>query len=639
MMQTLTSYASQGRQLLRRWAADPRIRAVLWGLGRSGCGFVLSAASLLGYPQTLLLGWLCTLTGKSALLGAAGALLGYPLFWGSAGYQGMTWTLCGLLIALATPEAFRQTPLLRPAAAALAAALCGLLFQVWFSQEPAVGIYLLRIALAALSALTFQEAQSRQDAVPGWIATAVWVLALVQVAPFPWLSLGYIALGAVCVSGAFPAAVLAGLAVDLAGVTAVPMTAVACLIYLGRLAPMGRQWGVYLLPGLGYLLMMTLCGKADYLPLPGLILGGGLGCWMPGQSRPLRRRGATAFAQVRLEMVAEVFTQTRELLMEVPEIPIDEAALLQRGADKACASCPARKSCRDRDSVSKMPPLILHRPLLDGQDLPAACRKPGRLLSELHRSQEQLRSIRADRERQREYRQALQQQYRFLAQYLQELSDELGKRGAHPRARYRVEVSVAANRPKADNGDRCLAFAGVGCKYYVLLCDGMGTGLGAVQEGVEAGNMLKKLLSAGYPAEYALRSLNSLCALRDRAGAVTVDLAEVLLDSGRVQLYKWGAAPSWLLRGRGAEKIGTATPPPGLSVAESREAAERLSLSRGEVLVLLSDGVGGEDALQGRDAYGVLPAGELAARILESSPQTADDATVAVVRLCALGKI
>ena len=637
MMATITSYAKRWQRTLRQWVTEPVNRVVLLGAAKAAGGFLLSAASLAGTPQPLVLGMLCSLSGWSAVLVSLGGLLGYPVFWGRAGIQGMVWTVCGLIMAVLTGKRSmeRDTPLLQPAAAALTVAASGLAFQIWFSDPAGVWIYLLRIALGAGSAVVFCGEAQRKDVLSQWLACALWVLALAQVAPFGWLSLGHIALGAVSVSAAFPAAVLSGLAVDLAGVTAVPMAAVACLIYLGRLVPTGKKWSVYLLPGIGYVMIMSLCGKWDLMPLPGLVCGGLLGYLMPGQVPSVRRRGATAVAQVRLEMVAEVFAQAQQLLLETAVDPIDETALIQRGADKACSACPARKSCKERDSVSKMPPLILHRPLLDGEDIPAACRKPGRLLSELHRSQEQLRTIRADRERQNEYRAALIQQYRFLSLYLQELSDELGRRGPKPQARYRVEVSVAANRPQAENGDRCFAFAGVECRYYVILCDGMGTGTGAVEEGIQAGRILKRLLCAGFPAEYALRSLNSLCALRSRAGAVTVDLAELQLDSGKVNVYKWGAAPSWVLRRAGSEKIGTATPPPGFSVTEGREAVERLSLRRGEVLVLLSDGVGGEDALHGCALSENLLPGELAARILENGdPDTGDDATVAVVRLC-----
>ena len=99
------------------------------------------------------------------------------------------------------------------------------------------------------------------------------------------------------------------------------------------------------------------------------------------------------------------------------------------------------------------------------------------------------------------------------------------------------------------------------------------------------------MLSAGFPPEHAFRSLNALLVLRGQAGAVTLDLAELRLDSGRVFLYKWGAAPSYLLRKSGTEKIGTATPPPGLDLGHARETVEKLSLRRGEVLILVSDGV------------------------------------------------
>jgi stage II sporulation protein E len=226
------------------------------------------------------------------------------------------------------------------------------------------------------------------------------------------------------------------------------------------------------------------------------------------------------------------------------------------------------------------------------------------------------------------------QQYRFLSEFLQDLSDNLGRRSPSTLPRYAPEVVFHANRKESDNGDRCQCFTGTGCKYYVVLCDGMGTGLGAVQEGKSALELLKKLLLAGFPAEYALRSLNSLCALRGMAGAATVDMAELQLDTGKVMLYKWGAAPSYLLCGSSIEKIGTAGPPPGLSVTDGREKVERLSLRRGEVLVLLSDGVGGEDALQCRFSDGELSLKEIAVKILDSAdPGSSDDATVAVIRL------
>ena len=113
-----------------------------------------------------------------------------------------------------------------------------------------------------------------------------------------------------------------------------------------------------------------------------------------------------------------------------------------------------------------------------------------------------------------------------------------------------------------------------------------------------------------------------------------MDLAEIRLDSGRIFLYKWGAAPSWILRKTGAEKIGTATPPPGISVTDMRETVLRLSLRRGEVLVLLSDGVEVGDVLRRKGMAPDAPPGELAERLLElGCGHGEDDATAAVIRL------
>jgi stage II sporulation protein E len=226
------------------------------------------------------------------------------------------------------------------------------------------------------------------------------------------------------------------------------------------------------------------------------------------------------------------------------------------------------------------------------------------------------------------------QQYRFLADYLRQLSDRLTNRREQIYLHFKPEIQISTVGKELANGDRCQAFAGVGGRYYILLCDGMGTGMGAAQEGQTALNMLRQMLTAGFPAEYALQSVNSLCCLRGRAGAVTVDLAELQLDTGRATLYKWGAAPSVLLRSTGAEKIGTVGPPPGLDLENTRETVDRLSLRRGEALILMSDGVAVEEVLRSARIGPGEPLGEFAAKLLAAcSEEGSDDATVAAIRL------
>ena len=626
MIASMETYLRRGRRTCQRLLLNPKIRTGGVVLLCGGSGFLLSAASLGNYPQPLAMGLILAMSGWHAAVMSLGAMLGYWVFWGIAGLQGLVWSASGgllaLLLARHIPE---EQPLIFPAISAFLTALTGLLFQLVLRDTVPVPVYFLRIVLAAGAGLLFPVALRRRTAVTDWLVGGVAVLALAQASPTPYLGLGYLAAGALAVGGAFPAAVLGGLGLDLAQVTNIPMTAVLCLAGVIRMIPFERKWMRCLAPGAACMVVMAICGIRDYTPLPGLILGGGLGILMPPSQETARRRGETGLAQVRLELGAEVLGVTQQLFLETAPPPVDASAVLQKVRQRACGSCSARNSCPQQSSLDIS---LLQNPL------DAQCRKSGRLIPELRRGQEQLKLLKADSARQSEYRAAMVQQYQFLGDFLRGLADDLPRRGQRPRAWFRAEAAARSRSKELANGDRCLAFPGPECRYYVLLCDGMGTGLGAAQEGQSTGSLLRQMLTAGFPAAHALRTLNSILALRGSAGAVTVDLAELYLDTGHATLYKWGAAPSWLLRRGSAEKIGTATPPPGISVKESRETVEKLSLRRGEALVLLSDGVDGEGISRRSDLTPDMPPGELAAKILEyGRGKQMDDATAAVIRL------
>ena len=627
MMASVEAYLRRWRRQLQRWVADACVSEGLRAVAYGGCGFLLAAASLRNVCLPLAMGGICALTGYQAMAMCLGSVLGYRFFWGAAGIQGICWALGGGLLALVLGNRLqtREQPLLLPSGAAFLTAAVGLSFRLLWEDETPTEVYLLRIALAAGSTLLFVQVVQRRSAIADWLGWGAAVLALAQVMPLPYVNLGCIVGGALAMWGAFPAAALAGLGLDLAQVTPLPMGAALCMAYFSRLLPLREKWVRWASPGICCGIAMVISGVWDVSPLPGLLLGGMLGSALPPQPELRHRRGETGLAQVRLELTAGVLERTGKLLQETKELPIDEDALLRKVVDRACGGCSLRNSCTKGEKLTVE---YLRKPL------EFYCRKSGRLQPELRRGREQLRLLRADRDRRREYRTALVQQYRFLSDYLHHLADQLPRRGSRRRMDFRVEVSARSSGKERANGDKCMAFLGAGCKYYVLLCDGMGTGCGAARAGSTAGQLLRQMLTAGFPAAYAFRSVNSILALRGEAGAVTLDLAEIRLDNGKAVLYKWGAAPSWLLKGNRAEKIGTATPPPGLSVTEARETVSRLSLRRGEALVLLSDGIEGEGALGRAGLTPEAPPGELAARILERGcGKGEDDATVAVIRL------
>ena len=164
----------------------------------------------------------------------------------------------------------------------------------------------------------------------------------------------------------------------------------------------------------------------------------------------------------------------------------------------------------------------------------------------------------------------------------------------------------------------------------------MGAGRAARAEAGTAVAVLRQLLQAGATPEEAMESLNGLYLLRDDGAFATVDLLQISLFSGEGTLYKWGAAPSYLKTKGEVRQIGTASPPPGIGAGEAHRPEEtRLSLARGEMLVLVSDGAGGEMAERFIRQYGGHAPEDLATGVLRCTEAQGgeDDRTAAVLAL------
>ena len=621
------TYLRRGQRQLENLALHPGVRSAALAAFCVGGGFLLSAIGFGKYPQPVAMGLICSAFGWRAILIALGAMLGYPTFWGTGGNPGIVWSAAGGLLAVMVghkPES-REQPLMIPCISACFTVVTGLGFRFLLRENISLVQLPVQASVALFSGILFTQAARCRDAITDWLVAGVSVLALARVSLGTHLVLGHLAAGAMAVGGAFPAAALAGLALDLSRITRMPMTAVTCLAYFLRMIPYDRKWQPCAAPAAAYILVSLICGIRDPTPLVGMALGGAIGALLPPKPQIAHRRGDTGVAQVRLEWSAQVLSAGEQMILDLKPPPIDREALLQRAHRNACESCSLRRTCPQQAH--------LRLELLDNP-LEADCRKQSRLVPELNRARQQLRLLQGERNRQAEYRAALARQYRFLSMYLRNLSDRLPRRAIYPLAAFRMELSARSRCKEEANGDRCFAFPGTDCRYFVVLCDGMGTGLGAAQEGQQAGNLLKRMLLAGFPAEHALEMLNNLLILQGKSGTVSVDLAEISLETGIVCLYKWGAAPSWILHRRGTEKAGTATFPPGLTVESAQMAVKKLSLRRGEVLILVSDGVDSQKlgTLSGESPDA--PLISLAVRILEQcSTAGEDDATVVLVRL------
>ena len=180
MITTIRSYVRQSRHILYKLRTDPRLHTAAHILLHLLAGFFLSAASLRNLPQSFTLGLVCASSGWPAALIALGGCIGYPVFWGSAGLQGILWMGLGLGFSLVAnlSNTSSRMPLLIPLGASLIAAASGLLFQIRFDDATPILIYLMRVVLAGASARLFVLREKSADPIVKWLCWGVAVLAL-----------------------------------------------------------------------------------------------------------------------------------------------------------------------------------------------------------------------------------------------------------------------------------------------------------------------------------------------------------------------------------------------------------------------------------------------------------------------------
>lgn len=159
--------------------------------------------------------------------------------------------------------------------------------------------------------------------------------------------------------------------------------------------------------------------------------------------------------------------------------------------------------------------------------------------------------------------------------------------------RYRAQVTVL-QEPKPQQavcGDTILHFE-AGNKYFVILCDGMGSGDSARNESRLTARLFSEFLKAGFEKETALNMINSALALKDdQESFSTVDILEIDLETGVCEFMKIGSAESFIKTKGNIEVVSSKALPIG--ILENIEVTTvRYELSAGDLILMVSDGVG-----------------------------------------------
>ena len=186
-------------------------------------------------------------------------------------------------------------------------------------------------------------------------------------------------------------------------------------------------------------------------------------------------------------------------------------------------------------------------------------------------------------------------QYAQLSELLQSAADGAGAQTAsalpvHP---YQLGLSLRPKRGERVSGDSASQFETESGTLCLLLSDGMGCGEAAQRESAMAVRLLERFLRAGIDAPPALKTLNSALSLRAEStdSFTTVDLLTLSLQTLEGELYKYGAAPSYLKRGGSVRRVTCSCLPAGLQEGSPPPEATHLRLSPGSFFVMVSDGV------------------------------------------------
>lgn len=394
-------------------------------------------------------------------------------------------------------------------------------------------------------------------------------------------------------------------------------------------------------------LILVLLGSASWGSCLAVAAGTAVGLLLY-QFSPfsLNEKGSQEDSSRNLRTAAEVMELLRGQLpdYESPACVGEAESVFDGAAERVCRCCERFHRCWQHraeetyEALSSAARPIIERGVAKSDDLPQefqnrCCHLEG-FVTAVNQELEGMLFRRRYRMQLEESRQVVAQQMECMAELFRTALEERSSRHRE-RACFlpRVGICTKGVNGSSVSGDRGACFAGTDADYFILLCDGMGTGIAARRMSGETIALLERMLKGGLSPNAALKLLNGVELLRGNDRYTTVDLLHLDLASGDAVLYKWGAAPSYFRQAGEMRKIGTATPPPGVGVG-GEHVPERyeLSLKEGELLVMTSDGAGGVETESAICMYHGNSPQELAA-LLIAQQQGEDDMSAVVVAL------
>lgn len=346
------------------------------------------------------------------------------------------------------------------------------------------------------------------------------------------------------------------------------------------------------------LLYEGLAATLLFLLIPSRFLRGKRLCSDEAAQEDAAVRRKIAASAAALRELYDSIARPRTLTEENP------AAIFDRAAEKVCRGCALCSYCWEKEyqrtytALNDATAALLRRGQGRGEDFPSyfseRCIHFSSFLSAVNGE------LRAYLLR-RQYRRLLEDdrakaasQYAQLSELMQSAADgALRPVSTQPVHSYEIGLSLRPKRGERVSGDSAAHFETEDGTLCLLLSDGMGCGEEARRESALAVRLLERFLRAGVETSGALKTLNSALTLRAEVSEsfTTIDLLTLSLRDGAAEVYKYGAAPSYVKRGARVRRITGSCLPAGLQSADTRPETTGFTLEKGSFFVMLSDGV------------------------------------------------
>ena len=151
-----------------------------------------------------------------------------------------------------------------------------------------------------------------------------------------------------------------------------------------------------------------------------------------------------------------------------------------------------------------------------------------------------------------------------------------------------VQYGVESDEPSGDSSECFYDDCG---NLYMVISDGMGTGRQAALDSRLAINLLRRLILGGIECKPAIRLINSIMMNKSSDESfATLDVAKIETDTGKLTLYKSGAAATIFRHNSSVLLVNSKSYPVGI-IGDAEPFSKSFALRMNDIIVMFSDGI------------------------------------------------